>query len=372
MNLSFQRRSALLAILSCVWIVSPTLLHAQSSKKQTPGSGEYSQLIPQHLLGLVHAFQVHDELKMTEEQVAGIERLFQKIDGFWFRARNLPADKQRAQIVTLENEVRKWASANLSSEQQKRLQQLEFQAQGIRMLLRPDLSRQLGITDEQQAEMASLAEVTDKAKAAFTKAQMKGESTEALQQAVSAASKAEHSQTKLSQEQLGKLAEAIGEPFDTAQLTRIYPMAPELIPVKDWINSSPLTLEQLRGKVVLLHFYAFQCHNCHANFEHYIRWHEEFGDDVVVLGIQTPETPRERIPSEVSEAAKERELAFPIMVDLESKNWGAWSNTMWPTVYVIDQNGYIRQWWQGELNWNGATGDQKIQEMVKALLQEKV
>lgn len=117
------------------------------------------------------------------------------------------------------------------------------------------------------------------------------------------------------------------------------------------MNSKPLTLKELRGKVVLVHFYAFQCHNCHANFEIYRRWHDQLrSKGVEVVGIQTPETPTERDPAAVKSAAAERKLEFPILVDLESKNWAAWGNTMWPTVYVIDKNGYIRHWWQGELN----------------------
>ncbi|HAC90510.1 MAG TPA: hypothetical protein DCF63_07725 [Planctomycetaceae bacterium] len=62
---------------------------------------------------------------------------------------------------------------------------------------------------------------------------------------------------------------------------------------------------------------------------------------------------------------------FPVLIDLKSENWNAWGNTMWPTVYVIDKKGYIRSWWQGELNWQGATGDKSIENLVDELLAEK-
>ncbi|MEZ6074105.1 MAG: redoxin domain-containing protein [Pirellulaceae bacterium] len=131
-------------------------------------------------------------------------------------------------------------------------------------------------------------------------------------------------------------------------------MAPELIPVEHWLNSKPLQLKELRGKVILIHFYAFQCHNCHANFKHYNTWQEEFGgDQVVVIGIQTPETSTERDPQAVTAAAKERGFQFRYSSTSESANWKAWSNTMWPTIYVIDKQGYIRYLWQGKLNWQG-------------------
>jgi peroxiredoxin len=168
-----------------------------------------------------------------------------------------------------------------------------------------------------------------------------------------------------------KLSELLGEPFDPSKLKRIYAMAPEFAEVEHWVNSSPLQLDDLRGKVVLVHFYAFQCHDCHANFAIYQRWHDELAEKgVVVIGIQTPETQRERDPSAVEAAAVERKLAFPILVDLDSENWKAWGNTMWPTVYVVDQNGYVRHWWQGELNWKGATADKAIEAIVDELLAE--
>ncbi len=155
------------------------------------------------------------------------------------------------------------------------------------------------------------------------------------------------------------------------KLKRIYPMAPEFAAGTEWFNSQPLTLESLRGKVVLVHFYAFQCHNCHANFAIYQRWHKQLKDKgVVVIGIQSPETSQERDPEAVRKAAADRGLEFPIIMDTEMKNWNAWANTMWPTVYVVDKRGYLRHWWQGELNWQGATGDQTIEQVVESALAE--
>jgi peroxiredoxin len=330
----------------------------------------YAELIPQHLLGLMHAPEVHKELKLSDAQVASLEALFQEIDGTWFRARIKPAEQQREIISQLEARVRQLVMRIGTREQLRRLTQLEYRAQGTRMLLRDDLGRMIGIQPEQRQKLVDLATAVDKATKDLQTATMKNEPTGSLQATLSQLSRAEQSapQTLLNQQQFRKLSQLIGSPFDTSKLSRIYPMAPELESVQHWINSRPLTLKQLRGKVVLLHFYAFQCHNCHANFGHYQSWHEKYGDQVVVLGIQSPETSRERDPEAVKEAARKRGLTFPIMVDLEMTNWKSWANTMWPTVYVIDQDGYIRLWWQGELNWKGATGDDKVEEMVDRLL----
>ncbi len=337
-------------------------------------SGNVNLLIPQNLLGLVHAPEVHEELGLSPSQVGQLERLFEEIDGDWFRARILPPDQQYAEVERLERKLRAWFKQNASVEQRDRLEQLEYRAQGTRMLLRPDLGSRLELKASQQAKLAELARAANEATQQLRTATMKNQVTEELKDAVVQASTAEQRapKTVLRPEQLQQLSQILGRPFDTTKLKRIYPMAPELVSVEHWINSEPITLKELRGKVVLVHFYAFQCHNCHANFDHYRKWHEEFDDnEVVVLGIQTPETSRERDPAAVIEAAEERKLDFPILVDLKSENWTAWSNTMWPTVYVIDKNGYLRHWWQGELNWKGATGDKTIHDLVVQLLGEE-
>lgn len=357
------------------WLAGMLLVLVTASFSQAAGPSEAQRqaLVPQQLLGLVHAPEVHQELGLSAKQSSQLESLFTRIDGEWFRARNLPQDKQYSTIQRLENQVKQWFRANATPEQSERLQQLEYRALGMRMLMRPELSQSLDLSDSQLASLVGLATAVNDANQKLRQATMRNAATSEQKDAVFKATQAEQQalQTVVKPEQIQKLGQILGQPFDTTQLKRIYPMAPELEPVQHWINSQPLSLKDLRGKVVVLHFYAFQCHNCHANFGHYKNWHSKYGkDQVVVLGIQTPETSRERDPTDVRKAAKERGLEFPIMVDLESKNWKAWSNTMWPTVYVIDKQGYIRQWWQGELNWQGATGDQKIEGIINELLLE--
>ena len=329
-------------------------------------------LVPQYLLGLLHAPEVHRELGLSPFQVEQLENLFGQIDGDWFRARNLPVDKQRAQVAEQEKIVLQWFDQHGTERQRKRLTQLEMQAQSMRILLRPDLARKLSMTSDQVDRMAELAIATKNIQQRLREATRRNQATDPLREEVTAAVQAEQDglQTVMKPEQLETLEQLLGKPFDTGQLKRIYPMAPELVPTADWINSRPVTLKSLRGKIVLVHFYAFECHNCHANFDHYRQWHQKYGDDVVVLGIQTPETPTERQVDAVKQAARERNLEFPILVDLDSANWKAWSNTMWPTVYVIDRDGYLRPWWQGELNWKGATGDQTIEQLIDELRQE--
>ncbi|HMP08272.1 MAG TPA: redoxin domain-containing protein [Lacipirellulaceae bacterium] len=329
----------------------------------------YRPLAPHRLLALLHAPEVHAELKLSEEQVAQLETWFAEVDGPWFRSRIQSDEIRLAELDRLESATRAWLAANCTPAQQQRVLQLEWQSLGPRLLLRNDLARALGATADQQREFATLAAQNDETVREATQAKAAGDAADDATVTVIDESAAVRS--ILTPEQQAKLGEVVGPLFDTRALRRIYPMAPELVPCDVWINSAPMTLAALRGQVVLVHFYAFQCSNCHANFDIYRRWHQTLRErGVVVLGIQTPETATERDPDAVRRAATERGLEFPIIVDLESANWKAWGNTMWPTVYVVDKRGYIRHWWQGELNWQGATGDATIEEIVESALAE--
>jgi len=336
-------------------------------------SSEYRSLVPRQMLALLHAPEVHQELKLNAKQVAELESLFAEIDGPWFQLRNLSQQQQLPILDSLDQRVHSWLAEHVTNEQRERLRQIELQAQNVRMLLRNDVALELKLESMQQERFAKLARSTDAAQSAVQKAVTSGDPGNDLQAKAKTAAKAEQDVIKkvLKPEQLQRLQKMLGESFETSKLKRIYPMAPEFVAVKDWLNSGPLTLKELRGKVVLVHFYAFLCHNCHANFEIYRRWHDQWREKgVVVVGIQTPETSQERDPMAVKSAATERKLDFPIMVDVASKNWEAWGTTMWPTVYVVDKNGYLRQWWQGELNWKGATADKTIEQVVEQLLAE--
>lgn len=363
-----RSRHLLLAVLLTSITLPPTLTADETESSVPPPQ------IPQQLLKLIHAPEVHAELELSASDIESLEQLLKAIDGDWFRSRNLPDPERIALVEKLQEQARDWFRQHTTKLQQARLLQLELQAQGLRMLLREDLSRELDIQASQSEKLVELATLTDTAQRELQQAiaakkiplRYEGELKRRRQDEENALTRV------MTASQLSKLERILGATFDVAGLKRIYPLAPELVPVEQWINSAPLTLESLRGKVVLLHFYAFQCSNCKANFDVYNRWHEKYADDVVVLGIQTPETATERDPDAVRQAASNAELRFPVMIDLKSENWKNWSNTMWPTVYVIDKRGYLRLWWQGELRWEGATGDQTIEDLVDELLREEL
>lgn len=357
-------------------LLAPNLAAQENTIRPVVLSKKYDSLVPRYLLGLLHAPEVHKELELTESAVRNLEDgLFAKIDGPWLRTRKEP-DPEKAfdSVAKIERVTHAWLIKNFSAKQQARLLQLEYSAQAFRAFLRDDVVKKLSLAEEQLSQYSELARAADEAMKAFTRASYTSSgASEEQKQAVAKTMAEERSGFKeiFKPEQIQAFIKSTGNAFDTASLQRIMPMSPELVDAKEWINSAPIRLRDLRGKVVLLHFYAFQCHNCHANFDIYRKWHEELrSKGVVVLGIQSPETPSERDPAKVRAAAKEKGLKFPILIDTEMKTWNAYGNTMWPTVYVIDQDGYLRKVQMGELQWKGATYDKDVERLVDQLLSE--
>ena len=326
---------------------------------------------PPTVLSLFHTAEVQKELGISEQQFEEIRPALMEIDGPWWRARIRNLAEQRTITVKQEALLIDLIRSRFGEAAVRRLRQIELQAQGSRSLIRPEVVAFLGLSTRQVSDLTTAFTNTDElaAKASPGPGIEDAEAKTAWQNAKS--KELETARSTLSREQQRLLALVIGNPFDTTKVERIYPLVPELIDSGSWIGEK-VRLSELRGKVVLVHFYAYQCGNCIANFPIYNRWQQELPSrGVVVVGIQTPETANERNFDNVAKAAKKDGFKFPVLVDLKSDNWTAWSNTMWPTVYVIDKKGFVRFWWQGELNWKGATGDQKIEELVSYLLDEK-
>jgi len=92
---------------------------------------------------------------------------------------------------------------------------------------------------------------------------------------------------------------------------------------------------------------------------------------LTIIGIHTPEGEGERNIESVQAKVKESEFTFPVLVDTNRKNWTAWGNGIWPSVYLIDKRGYLRYWWYGELNWQGNDGEKVMRQRIEELLAEK-
>ena len=148
--------------------------------------------------------------------------------------------------------------------------------------------------------------------------------------------------------------------------------APEVTGITAWLNTEPLTLADLKGKVVVLHFWTHGCINCIHNYPHMKAWHEQFSEKgVTVLGVHTPEFETEKNVERIKKKAKEYDLKFPIAVDNAAKTWKAWNNGWWPCVYLIDKKGIVRYGWAGELNSKNVQGERLMRAKIEELLKEE-
>lgn len=118
--------------------------------------------------------------------------------------------------------------------------------------------------------------------------------------------------------------------------------APELTGIVNWINSPPLSLMQLRGKVVLIDFWTYSCINCLRTLPYIKKWYADYKKDgLVVIGVHTPEFEFEKDPKNVAEAAARLGVNYPIAQDNDYKTWSAYHNNYWPAHYLIDQQGNL-------------------------------
>jgi cytochrome c biogenesis protein CcdA/thiol-disulfide isomerase/thioredoxin len=141
--------------------------------------------------------------------------------------------------------------------------------------------------------------------------------------------------------------------------------APELTGIDSWINSNPLTVAQLKGKVVLIDFWTYTCINCIRSLPYVQGWYKQYEKDgFVVIGIEAPEFSYERIPSNVAAAVKQDGLNYPIAIDGNLATWNAYQNQYWPAEYLIDRDGNVRREHFGEGEYD------QTEQAIRGLLAE--
>lgn len=118
--------------------------------------------------------------------------------------------------------------------------------------------------------------------------------------------------------------------------------APELTGIAAWINSPPLTMESLRGKVVLVDFWTYSCINCIRTQPYLNTWYEKYEKDgLVIIGVHAPEFAFEKIENNVRESSQKSGIKYPIALDNDFQTWNAYANRYWPAKYLIDKDGNI-------------------------------
>jgi cytochrome c biogenesis protein CcdA/thiol-disulfide isomerase/thioredoxin len=139
--------------------------------------------------------------------------------------------------------------------------------------------------------------------------------------------------------------------------------APALTGVTDWLNSGPLTLAGLRGKVVLIDFWTYSCINCQRTLPHVESWYSDYHRaGLEIIGVHTPEFAFEHDTGNIRAQAAALGVKYPIAVDDDYATWNAYGNQYWPAEYLIDAGGRIRHVTFGEGDYSGT--EQLIRQLL--------
>jgi peroxiredoxin len=320
---------------------------------------------------------VRNTLAVTPDERKKIDELFYKHNRALLAIRDVGPTGADATARPALAEVREGIAKILTEPQRVRLQGLVMQAQGYDHLSRDDIAAALKLSDAQRKKLAEIA-ADFRTKSQTLRTAGKNRTPQELQADLNKLQAARQKQivALLESDQLQLWSQLLGEPFDFSKVGTGPALAPEFadIEFKDkntWLNSAPLTLESLRGRVVVVHFFAFHCYNCKNNYPWYREWQEAFADqDVTIIGIHTPEVPAEEDNAALRASLDEHGLKFPVAVDKKKTMWTAWSNNIWPAVYLIDKRGRLRFWWYGELDWQGAGNQRVARSQIELLLKE--
>jgi thiol-disulfide isomerase/thioredoxin len=140
--------------------------------------------------------------------------------------------------------------------------------------------------------------------------------------------------------------------------------APDFTGIDGWLNSTPLTLAALRGKVVLIDFWTFSCVNCVRTIPHLKVLDDAYKHDgLVIVGVHSPEFDFEKVPANVAAAVKRLGVTWPVAIDSEMATWNAYQNQYWPAEYLLDQQGRVAYTSFGEGDYTQT--DAAVAELLK-------
>lgn len=326
------------------------------------------------LILLLRDDAVLQELKVTPEQRESLATLAAEIDHLVWPARNQPTETSQKAWQTATELAQARATEILTPDQRQRVEQVILWIQGPRALTRTDIADAMQLKDEQRTAIQQAIDATNEKVEPLQQQAQSGEGVKALEERARKLLRDEQRQILkvLTTAQKENWLKLTGPAVDVSRLGKVTFAAPALIASDtDWLNPqhAGTTLDQ---RVTAVHFFANGCINCQRNYPHYNGWQQDLvPKGLQIVGIHTPETTAERDVDLLRKRVTEAGFDFPILVDNQSANWNAWGNSMWPSVYLVDHQQRIRYWWYGELNWQGATGEQQLRRRIEELLAEQ-
>lgn len=141
--------------------------------------------------------------------------------------------------------------------------------------------------------------------------------------------------------------------------------APDFAEITEYINTDPVKLGDLNGKVVLVHFWTYTCINCIHTIPYINKWYQNYADKgLVIIGIHTPEFEYEKSTDNVKQAVNDYQIEYPVLQDNNYATWKAYQNRYWPRDYLIDTQGFIRYDHIGEGDYD------ETEKAIQSLLAE--
>jgi thiol-disulfide isomerase/thioredoxin len=117
--------------------------------------------------------------------------------------------------------------------------------------------------------------------------------------------------------------------------------APDFPPGLEWNNSQPLSIKDLKGKVVILDFWTYGCINCIHNFPYLKMLQDEFSDELVIIGVHSAKFSNEGVTENIRNIVRRYEIDHPVVNDKDFKVWRLWGPSAWPTLVLIDPLGRV-------------------------------
>jgi len=158
----------------------------------------------------------------------------------------------------------------------------------------------------------------------------------------------------------------VGSPFgSTSEYDDAESAAAPELGTGEWINSEPLKLNNLRGRVVLIEFWTFGCYNCRNTLPYVKGWDDRFREKgFTVIGVHSPEFDEERNVDHLRREVASLGIRYPVVTDNDYETWKAYKVEAWPTVFLLDRKGRIRWMHVGEGNYD------ETERLIQKLLAE--